>query len=61
MALSHPQESLLISFTTTPQWLRPITPQMKAFMARVRQKVDIATVGGSDMAKQIEQMGPNRL
>ena len=34
-----------------------ITPEMKAFMQTVRQRAVVGIVGGSDVAKQAEQLG----
>eukprot|EP01029_Cantina_marsupialis_P028812 TRINITY_DN778031_c0_g1_i1.p1 TRINITY_DN778031_c0_g1~~TRINITY_DN778031_c0_g1_i1.p1 ORF type:complete len:246 (+),score=56.47 TRINITY_DN778031_c0_g1_i1:41-778(+) len=38
-----------------------ITPEMHKFMTKLRNHVTIATVGGSDMVKQIEQLGETTL
>ncbi|KAJ4462755.1 putative Phosphomannomutase [Paratrimastix pyriformis] len=62
--MSRAQKDVLCLFdvdgTLTPA-RKSITPEMKNFMARVSEHVDIATVGGSDMGKQVEQMGPTLL
>jgi len=36
-----------------------ITPDMEKFFEKVRQHSYIAIVGGSDLSKQVEQIGPN--
>lgn len=36
---------------------KPITPEMKNYMMQLGKIIDISVVGGSDMAKQIEQLG----
>lgn len=35
------------------------TPEMNAFLQRLRSKVSVGIVGGSDLSKQQEQMGAN--
>ncbi|KAI5960286.1 PMM1 [Candida pseudojiufengensis] len=46
--------------TLTPARLT-ISPEMKETLAKLRKKVVIGFVGGSDLSKQVEQLGPNVL
>jgi phosphomannomutase len=46
--------------TITPP-RRPITAGMREFLVRTRQDVDIGIVGGSDIVKLTDQLGPNIL
>lgn len=36
-----------------------VTPEVKEFLARLREKVKVGIVGGSDLVKQKEQLGQN--
>ncbi|KAI5953333.1 PMM1 [Candida jiufengensis] len=46
--------------TLTPARLT-ISPEMKETLEKLRKKVVIGFVGGSDLSKQVEQLGPNVL
>ncbi|ODQ67058.1 eukaryotic phosphomannomutase [Nadsonia fulvescens var. elongata DSM 6958] len=56
----RPKKDTLVLFdvdgTLTPARLE-ISPEMKQLLAELRQKVVIGFVGGSDLAKQVEQLG----
>lgn len=38
-----------------------ITPEMTKFLREANKKIIMGTVGGSDLVKQVEQLGPNTL
>jgi phosphomannomutase len=46
--------------TITPP-RRPISQSMREFLSQIRDSVDIGIVGGSDLAKLTEQLGPSIL
>ena len=56
----HPDILVLfdVDGTLTPARLT-ISPEMKECLKKLREKVCIGFVGGSDLAKQLEQLGPD--
>lgn len=38
---------------------KQVSPEVKEFLARLREKVKVGIVGGSDLVKQKEQLGQN--
>ena len=48
---------LSLSLSLSLSFLKVIKPEMKAYLAELRKRVVIGVVGGSDKAKQEEQMG----
>lgn len=58
----HPKTLVLfdVDGTLTPARL-VISPEMKQLLQDLRKKVVIGFVGGSDLAKQVEQLGPTVL
>lgn len=49
--------SALLSPPPSLSLLQVIKPEMKAYLAELRKRIVIGVVGGSDKAKQEEQMG----
>eukprot|EP01028_Stygiella_incarcerata_P012089 TRINITY_DN726_c0_g1_i1.p1 TRINITY_DN726_c0_g1~~TRINITY_DN726_c0_g1_i1.p1 ORF type:complete len:291 (+),score=77.79 TRINITY_DN726_c0_g1_i1:131-874(+) len=62
--MEHTRENTLVLFdvdgTLTPARLK-IEPDMVEVIAELRKKVTVGLVGGSDLSKQKEQMGPKVL
>jgi phosphomannomutase len=60
--MSAPRRIVLfdIDGTLTPA-RRSASPEMQTFLAELRKIVKVAVVGGSDFAKQLEQLGENVL
>ena len=58
----HPDVLVLfdVDGTLTPARLT-ISPEMKDCLRKLRKKVCIGFVGGSDLAKQLEQLGPDAI
>ena len=44
--------------TLTPA-RKQVDPQVLEFLSSLREKITIGFVGGSDLKKQVEQLGPN--
>ena len=62
LSLSSPPSLSLSSLPLSPPslslfLLQVIKPEMKAYLAELRKRIVIGVVGGSDKAKQEEQMG----
>ena len=39
--------------------MQEISPEMRSFLGELRKSINIGMVGGSDLSKQIEQLGSN--
>ena len=46
--------------TLTPS-RRPMIPEMKGCLIKMKEKFDLAIVGGSDRVKQLEQLGEDNI